>query len=334
MKSKKNKKGTKKYHLEFSGSSVFFWTFALFFLMGWIFVLGIFVGRGYLNERLENISELKSSIAKLQRVVRDKESAKENSERERMQEPKFAFYKELTEEKEKNLGQNRPSDVKNKKVPQKSSEKENRGDKSDSEKRISPSLKPAVKAPDTDVKAGSFSVQVASLGNSGHAQKLIERLKGTGYPAFINKVAIGGKTYYRVHCGPFGTRQEALSFKKNLAAKEKMDGIVSRHDIQMEPTGRGQKPLPKPAKKVEEASKGGGFTVQIASLNTEKEAQRLVNRLKKNGFPAYFYKTKVKGRTRFRVRCGSFNDRKSAEAFRKKLAKKEHIVGFITGIEK
>ncbi|MFC1883587.1 SPOR domain-containing protein, partial [Thermodesulfobacteriota bacterium] len=187
---------------------------------------------------------------------------------------------------------------------------------------------------EAEEKVGTFSVQVASLGNRSHAQKLIERLKVKGHPAFINKVAIGGKTYYRVHCGPFGSRQEAFAFKTKLAAKEKMDGIISKHGIQKEPIAPGRDFPPKPTKRVEKNTKAGAFTVQIASLNSDREAQKVVERLKRLGYPAYSYKAMVNGRTRFRVRCGSFDDRKSAESLRKKLAEKEHVVGFVTAVEK
>jgi len=51
-----SKKKAKKYQLEFSLGTMFFWCLGLFFLLAWIFVLGILVGKGMLSHRMENLS--------------------------------------------------------------------------------------------------------------------------------------------------------------------------------------------------------------------------------------------------------------------------------------
>jgi cell division septation protein DedD len=358
MKKRKDKKGSARYHLEFSGSSMFFWSLALFFLMGWLFVLGILVGRGFLNEKLENISELKNSIAKLQKMVKEKESSQKIGEKAPDKDPEFAFYKELVDEKGGKTGQLKPAGDKDDgaiqadvKPPKESKEREgpipepakpveplpsdsDRVEESGRMHTESSQKQPSEKNLKEAEKSGSFSLQVASLTTGEQAQKLISTLKDRGYSSFINKVNVGGKTYYRVHCGPFGSRQEALSFKKAFSAKEKMEGIIARHTLKKEPVRKASgQPASKPGRKPEKEKKKGGFTIQIASLNSEDEARKMVKRFQSLGYPAYFYRTTVKGITRFRVRCGTFQTRKDAEEFREKLAKKEFVVGFVTGIE-
>lgn len=357
MKKRKDKKSSGRYHLEFSGSSIFFWSLALFFLMGWLFILGILVGRGFLNEKLENISELKSSIAKLQRMVKEKESSQKIGEKGPDKGPEFAFYKELVDEKGGKTGRQKPADDKDAGTtkaevePRKEIEKKAESipepakpaeslpansDRVEEGVRINAEAqkKPPQESKIGEEKSGAFSLQVASLTTSGQAQKLVATLKNRGYSSFINKVNIGGKTYYRVHCGPFSSRQEALSFKKAFSAKEKMEGIIARHAFKEEPAREapGQTP-PEKMKKPEKEKKERGFTVQIASLNNEEEAQKMVKRFQSLGYPAYFYRTTIKGRTRFRVRCGTFHNRKDAEKFKEELAKKEFVIGFVTGIE-
>lgn len=353
MKKGKNKKSGKKYHLEFSGSSIFFWSLALFFLMGWIFVLGILVGRGFLNERMENISELKNSIAKLQRMVKDKESTRKEPEKKPEKEPQFAFYKELVDDKEektdpKKQGREQNIGAKREKADRSKYNAENKKPKSEPpkpsgqepstpakpENRGAEEMKPSQgSSPEVRSKTrniGPFSVQIASLGTQSQADKLVEKLERRGYPVFIKKVQIGGKTYFRVHCGPFNKRQEALSFKSMFAAKEKMEGIIAKHPVSKK-TASSPESSTRTAEKV---SKRGSFTVQIASLNSVDEAEKMVRRFESLGYPVYYYKTTIKGRTRFRVRCGAFNTRKEAEAFREKLAKKEFVVGFVTPTDK
>ena len=356
MKKGKNKKAAGKYHLEFSGSSIFFWSLALFFLMGWIFVLGILVGRGFLNERLENISELKNSIAKLQKMVKEKESSQKVTEKTPENKPEFAFYKELVDEKEEKAGRRKPGmDQDREPKPEKT---EGSKDVEEKKEPTPETVKPAEELPanttqpeketpateklsSTQVpeaggsakKVGHFSLQIASLGTSNQANKLVEQLRNRGYSVFVSKVQIGGKTYYRVHCGPFKDRQEALSFKNSFAAKEKMEGIISKHAVTEETVSGGSKPPARlPSKKPVKISAEGAFTVQIASMNSEEEAKNFVERFVSLGYPAYFLKAEVKGVTRFRVRCGKFDNRKQAEEFREKLAKKEFVIGFVTGV--
>ena len=55
----------------------------------------------------------------------------------------------------------------------------------------------------------------------------------------------------------------------------------------------------------------------------------MVNRLVKKGYPAYHYKVFIKGRSYFRVRCGTFKTRNDAIETQRKLAEKEHLKGFV-----
>jgi hypothetical protein len=65
------KKG-KRYQLELSLTSVFFWSLGLLFILGWIFVLGILVGRGFMPEGVKHLTELTSQITRLQDMVSNK----------------------------------------------------------------------------------------------------------------------------------------------------------------------------------------------------------------------------------------------------------------------
>jgi len=55
------RKKSKSYQIELSISSIFFWSFGLFLFLGWIFALGIFVGRGFLSQTGAS-PQLKSSF--------------------------------------------------------------------------------------------------------------------------------------------------------------------------------------------------------------------------------------------------------------------------------
>jgi len=76
------------------------------------------------------------------------------------------------------------------------------------------------------------------------------------------------------------------------------------------------------------------YVVQVASLDQEKQALNMVNRLVKKGFPAYHYKIFIKGRGYFRVRCGTFKTRAEAVETQKNLAEKEHLKGFVQKVNR
>jgi cell division septation protein DedD len=86
------------------------------------------------------------------------------------------------------------------------------------------------------------------------------------------------------------------------------------------------KPVPTPSSK-------GRYTVQLASLSSEIQAARMVDRLVKRGYRAYFYGVRINGKLHFRVRCGRFTDIREANDMRTRLAKQEKLSGFVTAVE-
>jgi hypothetical protein len=76
-----------------------------------------------------------------------------------------------------------------------------------------------------------------------------------------------------------------------------------------------------------------GFTVQLSATDSEDGAARMVDRLKKKGYAAYFVKAHVKGRLYYRVRCGKFETEAQAKAYAAELAKREGIRGLVSRVE-
>ncbi len=194
----------KRYHFELSRTSIFFWSLGAFVLLAWIFTLGVLAGRGLLPGGVKTLAELKIQIGKLQQMI----SKKDRSELERIKElqkdPKFAFYEELS------------------------------GKKDDAVKRLSSSSKSRKK----DLKKSEenksakaltkYIVQVASLDSEARATKMVNRLIAKGYSAYFYKVFIKKRKYYRVRCGVFRTKEEAIKIRKRLAKNEKLNGLVRK----------------------------------------------------------------------------------------------------------
>ena len=228
----KSPKSNKRYHLEFSVTSAFFWSLGLFFLLGWIFVLGILVGRGFFPGGVNTLAEMKGQIARLQDMISKKDSSDLDLIRKLTKDPKFRFYDELSAKKE-HVAKKSEQDL-----------KENK-DSGDLDKRIKV-LEEAVakrihpanektgtrRVPDNNLAPTKdntgFTVQLASLGNEIDAIKMVNRFNNRGYPAYFYEAHINGETYYRVRCGKFETEKESRDFKDLLARKEGVTGFVTR----------------------------------------------------------------------------------------------------------
>jgi hypothetical protein len=82
------------------------------------------------------------------------------------------------------------------------------------------------------------------------------------------------------------------------------------------------------------STSAGGYTVQLAALGSESQALKMVNRLVRKGYEAYFYKIIIRGKAYFRVMCGRFKSRKEADDLQRLLARQENITkSFVTRAE-
>lgn len=191
--------------MELSLTSVFFWSLSLFFLLAWIFVLGILVGRGLLPGGVKTFSQVKKPIAKLQNMVSDKKSYDFDHIKGLDKEPPFTFYDELSTRK--------------KQIPKENlsllAEKENR-------RRRIPARKSAPSKAD-----GLYTLQLASLESEIKALSMVNRLIDRGYPAYYYEATVNGVTYYRVNCGRFSNKEAAADLKFILAQKEMVQGFVT-----------------------------------------------------------------------------------------------------------
>ncbi len=233
-KSKAKKKG-KRYRVDLSRTSLFFWCLGTLFLLAWIFVLGILVGRGFFPQGVEVLSKLRIPIGRLQGVVSSRKTSDLDSIKGLDKNPEFEFYDQLSVKKGE-LAKNNKSGAK-KAGRQTELAKRFETDKSSARKVEAPKkdqsnfnkgggqTKPAGEIKSTDT-GGAYTVQVASLDSEGKAVKMADRLKNRGHPAYVKKVNVKGKTYYRVRCGRFSDKKEASDYEMLLAKQDKIKGLV------------------------------------------------------------------------------------------------------------
>ena len=235
----KGRKGAKKkYQIEMTSFSIFIWTFCLFFLLTWIFVLGILVGRGFFPSAVTAISDIKGQIGKLQGMVGQNKSPEPAATKKKESDPKLAFYDRLSNKKE--VAQKTPTEVPQVSKKPVKAKKETKPKPPPQDPRPAPKPEPklaskpekTVEKPKKEVNPPStpaqYTVQLASLELVSQAEKMSSRLVKQGFPAYFYDVEVKGKTYYRVRCGRFVTRKEAAVFVKKMKSEAGVKGFVTR----------------------------------------------------------------------------------------------------------
>jgi hypothetical protein len=206
----KEKKGARRVRIELGTGGLLLWSGGLLFLLVWIFALGIMVGRGSLpGDRRAATEAGRNPLPPLEME---------------MEQPKLAFYDKLAAKKD----QARQREE----IP--AAGQESRGGSASAEE--TPGLRQKSQSVGSDLyrppgggKSG-FTVQVAALETRGTAEELSRELRRKGHPAYFYDVSIQGKTYFRVRCGRFGTRDEAEAYARRLRTKEGIEGFVSEFD--------------------------------------------------------------------------------------------------------
>ena len=218
-------KGRKRLTLELGLGSIVIGCFGLFFLLSWIFVLGVLVGRGFIPETYTMVSALKKKVHRWQGAVRPEEgNSHKPSTEEPSGDPELAFYDRLSSKKveAKRRGGERGQTRAISKAKPKTSPRT-------VTKTPAPSKKPVVKKAkrkETVNQGGQYTIQVASLADKKKAEQLSNNLDKKGHAAYYYAVKVSGQTFYRVRCGRFKSKEDAARYADELARKERIKGFV------------------------------------------------------------------------------------------------------------
>lgn len=213
------------------------WIGLTLFACAWMFVLGIFVGRETVPVRFD-VEKLQNELAALKERVLKKELDQYNIDSNaEVTKTKMKFYETLKKTgKEDRLNNNKAKQQK-RSLPEKSPSLSKvktpvrnvgseRKEKKSGLKEPSQDNPPAVAKHEQTVK--NVTIQVASLKDSRDADKLMNKLKKKGYPAYRSIAKIPGKgIWYRVRVGYFKNRTEAVLMLKRLK-QEKMEAVIVR----------------------------------------------------------------------------------------------------------
>jgi len=223
MAKKKGSKKPKKIKIELTPLSTFLWSLFLFFLLGWVFFLGIIAERDLLPGA---ISGIENSFKK----TRETTNSKERFDYQKPEEdPAFNFYDNLESKK---------NEVRKKSYPPKEKEpsqaitlsrddtaKPPDGPKSGGTDRVKQNEPEQEAAPQ-----GVFSVQIASIRDFEGAQRLIKELVDQDFDAYYYNAVVGGKRTHRIMCGKFTRRSDAVVYLKKLKRETGFKGFIVKFD--------------------------------------------------------------------------------------------------------
>ena len=254
---KKNKRKApefKKPFIVLSRRKIAGWVFLIFFLCAWMFILGILVGRG--------TAPVKFDIAALEKKI---EASKEGDGSDQRKKPtpknpvivkdktKLEFYEALKENKvdpevpalkkpEAAKGKiKKPAEKAVPREPNKETAPKATSARSTSQKAgtqkpdpsaSSQTQKPAKKKEEvaavarTNATGPVYTIQAASVKDPKDADRLVQKLKKGGYPAYRVIGKIPGKgIWFRVRIGEYKRKSEALSVM-NKMKKEGLKPIL------------------------------------------------------------------------------------------------------------
>ena len=223
---KKEKTSPKKKNssTQWTRKGLILWISLTFFACAWMFVLGIFVGRGTVPVRFD-MEKLENELIALKEAVIKKEF-----DRYKLDSPSednktnMGFYDDLKntggEEKLKTFTpQNKPKPLPKKTVS-------NTKKTIVSRKAATTRKKETATIKESAEKNKYFTIQVAALKDLKIADNMVARLKKRGYPAYRSIGKIPGKgIYYRIRIGSFKNRADAGSTFDRLK-KENIKAII------------------------------------------------------------------------------------------------------------
>jgi septal ring-binding cell division protein DamX len=233
------KKKRWRYQIDLGPLSIIVWGICIFFFLAWIFVLGIFVGRGFLPDNISDLSEIKGEINKLHDTVETKEAKETKASTPSSlpeKEPELAFYDKLTTKKDEansSLQNEIVAETPKTPVPLKDTIP---AKPAADDKKVAAAPPPVVDkkeaAPSSSVTtpkpgAGKYTIQIASIADLAKAQKTVKQLVEKGFDAYYYVTKVKGKTYYRVRCGKFSDRAEAVKTALKVQEKTGYKGYVT-----------------------------------------------------------------------------------------------------------
>lgn len=229
--------------IQISRKGLLIWIGLVIFIAGWMFVLGILVGRGGAPVNIE-VGKLEKELADLKAKMLDQEQSRlaDQVAGKGSDSKQLGFYEELKSAKKKEPFKSLPqASVKPKPSPVKpepskgaaksksvTSSKPPPVAKHKAVKRAENSSQPKPASKKAVEKKGRFTIQIAASKDIKSAERLVATLRKKGFQAYQIRAEVAGKgVWYRVRVGAFEDRRAAKKFLEKLKASRYGGMVVS-----------------------------------------------------------------------------------------------------------
>jgi len=219
---RKRKKTKKPVRFEVSRLALTGWCFGLFLALFWMFLLGLFVGKGITPANI-NFTEIKKRMMAegiwpgSSEMGRQESPPPSTTTKKKIPLKDLEFYEKLAKKKEAQLqkpavAKTPPKEKPPTTVAAKPPPPAKQQEKSSEQQK-----------PSTD----RFTVQLASFKDLTSAKKFAARFRGLKHKATIREVELSGKGHwYRVQVGKLASREEATALANDLAQKYQLHAFV------------------------------------------------------------------------------------------------------------
>lgn len=219
---RKRKKTKKPVRFEVSRLALTGWCFGLFLALFWMFLLGLFVGKGITPANI-NFTEIKKRMMAegiwpgSSEMGRQESPPPSTTTKKKIPLKDLEFYEKLAKKKEAQLQKPAVAETPPKEKPP-TTVAAKPPPPAQQQKKSSVQQKPS-----TD----SFTVQLASFKDLTSAKKFAARFRGLKHKATIREVELSGKgRWYRVQVGKLASREEATALANDLAQKYQLHAFV------------------------------------------------------------------------------------------------------------
>jgi DedD protein len=175
--------------------------------------------------------------------------------------------------------------------------------------------------PPATAARGIYSVNLSAYATDG-ANRLMQRVRGLGYPVRSEPIQRAGKTLTLVSAGPFETRAAAEAARLKIA--QTVPGIPARLESGAT-TPQGD--VPAPAAPATGHPRAGAWAVQVAAMGSQADANALRDKLRANGFDGFVDTVNAGGKQLWRVRAGPQTQRSDAVSLRDQIKAKLGLDG-------
>jgi cell division septation protein DedD len=223
-KAKKSKRAKKPFRIEMTRLALVGWCFGLLLALAWMFVLGLFVGKGITPSNINFAKIRKRMVTEgvwpgSGENARPEKPAQESKTKKKIPLKDLEFYRELDKKKKATLEKPVPEST----PPKKSAAPGVSAGAASSSRPRGAAVK---RQKPSSVR---FTVQVASFKELASAKKFASRLKGLNSQASIRHVDLPGRgRWYRVQVGELSSRDEAIALAERLTKQYHLQAFVMR----------------------------------------------------------------------------------------------------------